>query len=147
MYKIPAFILLILIAFACDNPMGTNSENSTPEELVGEWTLEGIESANPVMEGDVLDDMNFRETYSFNDDGTFTKRREDGSSAEGTVSIRETEEGNYYILSYGDDAPMDLLSSCQGTEESLKMEGSKLVNDGRLCDRPKFIYTKGGSEK
>jgi hypothetical protein len=147
MYKIPAFILLTFIAFACDNTMGTASENTTPEELAGTWTLEGIEPANPVMEGNALEDMDFRETYTFNDDGTFTKSREDGTQAQGTLSLKETEDGTYYMLSYSEDAPEDLLSSCQYNEESLKMEGDKLVNDSRMCDRPKYIYSRTASEK
>lgn len=148
MYKTAPFFLFVLLAFACDNnSMSSNNKMSTPEELVGEWTLEGIESANPAMQDSSFDDMDYSESYSFKDDGTFVKSRQDGATAEGTVSVRETEEGDYYILSYGSDAPMELLSSCQSGEESLKIEGEKLINDSRMCDRPRYTYSRSENEK
>ena len=148
MYKITALLLLALLTFSCNsNPMNGNSQNNLPEELAGEWTLEGIEAANPVMEDVNFDDMDYRETYSFRKDGTFTKSRQDGMEADGTVSVQEASDGTYYVLSYGEDAPMDLLSACQDGQETLKIEDGKLINDARMCDRPRYTYSRDENEK
>lgn len=146
MYKVTAFIFFIVMAFAC-NSETMNGNNSLPEGLEGEWVLESIEPANPVMEDVNFDDMDFRETYTFNSDGTFRKVRNDGQEASGTVSTREADNTTYYILNYEEGASVDLINSCQNGEESLKMEGNLLVNDSRMCDRPRYAYGHAQTEK
>ncbi|MFA0963109.1 hypothetical protein AB9P05_14990 [Roseivirga sp. BDSF3-8] len=144
MYKIPAFLLIVTLFFSCES--GDMNSSSEFPDLAGKWVLSDIEPANPVMESADLSDMDFKEYYEFTEEGKFKKYRTDGLSAEGTVGIKETAEGTYYVLTFNGNPDRELISTCQGENETLKIEGNELVNDGRMCDRARYSYTMVESE-
>ena len=91
-------------------------------------------------------DMFWQETYVFQADDTFAKKRQQGNQvveARGTFSVKHFSDGPYAVLAYAAANP--IIGSCTPTTwtETLAIKADDtLVSTWRACDGPGLEYQK-----
>lgn len=140
-------MLLVSIFLSC------REDNDTPElDVFGEWELVkgkgSYEGEGAVQE---VPDLSSAESYVFNPDNSFSKRRGQGQNqlvAKGTYSIAtvEGEDSKSYLhsLSLRYVSGDQIIGDCAGKHlEGLFINRQEeLVNTYGLCDGPTLWYTK-----
>ena len=91
-------------------------------------------------------DMVFQETYVFQADGTFVKKRQQGNQAleaRGTFSVQHLSDGPYAVLAYAAANP--IIGSCTQTtwiETLIIKTDDTMVSTWQACDGPGLEYQK-----
>ncbi|MEX2591126.1 MAG: hypothetical protein WD426_00030 [Anditalea sp.] len=146
LFVLPVFFILLVIS-SC------KEDEIQPDLAVqGEWILVKSEGSmtGKVLEGEELE---WKETYDFNDDNTFIKTREtdDGSfQASGEFSLIEAEISDsskaraYLTLTFQSGEEI-IIGTCNGTgkiEELIITHQGELINTWGYCDGAILYYEK-----
>ncbi|WP_417443815.1 hypothetical protein [Joostella sp.] len=145
------FIILIglFFVFACssDNDnLEASDSNPTLLTIVDNWYLVEMRGSAPNTTT-TGQDMEWQETYTFNQDSTFTKTRylkTSKSTLEGSGTYLYVENNNeaYLQLNYNDNNK--IIGSCtsDNSETLFFNESSQLISGWNACDGPGLVYEK-----
>lgn len=134
-----ACLLYLLLITSCTEKQSTAQSSNTET-----WNLVSMTSGS--MISDSTDTaLAFQQTYSFNDDATFSKTQTGNGSklqATGTYTKQNSAEGTYYTLKYA--TAHEIVGSCTGrdSETLLLRPDGKLQNSWMMCDGPFLVYEK-----
>ena len=137
--------LVILIALL--SVFNSCTKDAVPTDssgYYGKWTLVKMSGsiANSETTGAA---MEWQEFYLFNNNGTFTKSRDQNgfkTTASGTYTAANRTDGIYFELIYPKDS--ELIGSCYGNlKEELYLSGNNtLSSTWKNCDGPGLEYKK-----
>lgn len=161
LYYLPFFVFLFI---SCNS----DKESENPLSEIGTWEISEIRSSwgfDPV-EGD---DIGYRESYEFRNDGTFTKFNSESNitlnghyTTESPEEVFENRVKSFLVLTYNEDELNDLMEEAEnnpdnpnnvpfywivyssGNQERLSLQNDgTLVNAGYgIADGPIFVYLK-----
>jgi hypothetical protein len=137
-----AIIVVFLTVFSsCTKD---SEETKTTADYHGKWTLVKMSGSmiNSVTIGTAMD---WQESYSFNNDGTFTKSRTQNTvktTVSGSYTTQNNSDGLYLELTYSKDS--EIIGSCYGNlkEELYFSTSTTLSGTWRNCDGPGLEYQK-----
>ena len=137
-----AIIVIFLAVFSsCTKD---KEEPTTTADYHGKWTLVKMSGSmiNSVTTGTAMD---WQESYSFNNDGTFTKSRTRNTvktTVSGTYTTQNNSDVLYLELTYPKES--ELIGSCYGNlkEELYFSAPATLSSTWRNCDGPGLDYEK-----
>lgn len=146
---------LYLVLFFASTFFACNQDDKDPQfNILGYWNIATVTNSwtGEVSSGDQI---NFRERYIFNDDGTFIKFSdknhkygkplEESTQALGIYEIIPSENNrNALDLKLTFETNVGMAASCGGNLEYLILtKENKLVNNSwAACDGPSFTYQK-----
>ena len=140
-------ILLSLFLFSCS----TDEDQKTLEQgIEGTWVL--FKTLGPDSEK-TGSEMAFQETYTLNEDGSFTKTRdEEGEEIQSTGTFEVvpdkgaavTRESQVFLILKLQHDSDELTTSCEGddTIEYLHFRSHLLENQHDACDGSRLMYEK-----
>lgn len=146
---------LILVLFFAFTFFACNQDDKDPQfNILGYWNITAVTNS---WTGEVIagDQINFRERYIFNDDGTFIKFSdknhkygqplEESTQALGLYEMMPIEDiRNVLELKLTFETNAGMAASCGGNVEYLILtrENKLMNNSWAACDGPGFIYQK-----
>lgn len=141
-----AFLLLFISCNSDDNITDLNN-NPASIDVTGNWYL--IEMSGNIPNSTTTgNDMEWQETYTFNQDSTFTKSRfNKGSDStiklSGTYKLKATEEERGLKLYYNEES--SIIGSCSNAKEEYLyfLNNSQIRSNWWACDGPGLLYEKG----
>lgn len=137
------FLAIIILFFACnDVQLDPNEQQSIAVENQ-QWKL--VRMTGSTMNSETTgSDMEWQETYTLSENGTFTKTRERDSSilqAIGTYQVVELSDGPYFEFTYSERS--SLIGNCTGDlKELLSFRENALIGTWWACDGPGLEYKK-----
>lgn len=141
MKSLAIIVIFLSIFSSCTND---KEETATTADYHGKWTLVKMSGSmiNSVTTGTAMD---WQESYSFNNDGTFTKSRTRNTvktTVSGTYTTQNNSDLLYLELTYPKDS--EIIGSCYGNlkEELYFSVSTTLSNTWRNCDGPGLDYEK-----
>ncbi len=135
------FFGLLLFLSSCNKDF----DKSIYQDYQGLWVLVKISGNTPDSET-TGQEMGWQESYKFNNDGTFSKSREQNGTvteSAGTYSAVKSEEGKRLELTFASKS--DIIGSCLGDQKEVLLLQSSTVmtSTWNQCDGPGLEYEKG----
>lgn len=145
MKKVLFLLISLTVLFSCSNNSDNIESFQDLESFPQKWKLTKMFGQIPNSMTEGLE-MEWQETYTLNNDGTFIKLRERNnvlSESEGTFVFQESEEGTYLILTH--EAVNELIDNCYSNSlvEALKvMSNSDMKGTSNYCDGPGLEFKR-----
>ena len=137
-------IVLISILFFGIIACTTDSKEEVTNDFIGSWKLLRMTGSmgNSVSTGT---DMEWQESYLFNNDGTFIKSRDRNNTSieiSGTYRVTELSEGTFVELTYPTES--EIIGSCiSQLKETLFLKSKyQITGTWNQCDGPGLEYGK-----
>jgi hypothetical protein len=141
MKRLAIIVVFLSVFSSCTKD---KEETTTTTDYHGKWTLVKMSGSmiNSVTTGT---EMDWQESYSFNNDGTFTKSRTRNTvktTVSGTYTTQNNSKVLYLELTYPKES--ELIGSCYGNlkEELYFSASTTLSSTWRNCDGPGLDYEK-----
>lgn len=138
-------LIVIFFLFSCSKTSNDKMESVyDSDSFPQKWQLKKMSGQIPNSETEGLE-MEWQETYTLNDDGTFTKSRERNnviSEVTGTFVFKELLDGTYLILNH--QADNELIGSCLNPLEEVLyvMPNGNMRGTWSACDGPGLEYKR-----